>query len=471
MTKRVSRKVILDWLEDIGFPISKIEDVGKGIVLCQILKQIDNGFPAFRTNPETECDYLYNLSLVKKYFMDNNTNLYLPMEKMCKLKMQDNLEVIQWFYTYWMKTEKTNKSNLEKANKSSLEKTNKSNLEKTNKSNLEKANKSNLEKTNKSNLEKTNGNTKNIDEQLLCNNLKKKGVITVKTIDNRTNTYLNGKNNKISLSKTIGCANTNLGGTKESTNPSMKQKLYVNSVDGSKNRDSSNINNTSYVSKTNIGTNRCKNSNIFDTLYEEATKGSTANNLMNEGVISGIDTLYGETTIGSAANNLMNEGVKPIGEKMVGFDRPSNKEDVNGMVDSKSKSLALNDIESITASDINFLTVNNVKSVTVHDIKSISLKDNFKGNEKKTEYKGTNDYKDVRISEERKYLIETINKLKEVLKILKNERDFYFNKLVHIEKFLDENKSINEFAKDHIFKIMHDTEFIDETKQKNDPFL
>lgn len=99
----LSRAFILRWLQGLGVSLSRIEDVGKGVALCRILKMIDGSFPRFKEDPQTRNDYLGNLQLVKQYLERKGIKLYFPIERMVNMKMQDNLEVIQWFYKYWTK--------------------------------------------------------------------------------------------------------------------------------------------------------------------------------------------------------------------------------------------------------------------------------------------------------------------------------------------------------------------------------
>lgn len=97
----LSRAFILKWMQDLEIPLKRIEDVGKGTALCMVLKAMDSSFPKFKEDPQTRNDYLSNLQLVQQYFERRNVKLYFPVDKMVNLKMQDNLEVIQWFYRYW----------------------------------------------------------------------------------------------------------------------------------------------------------------------------------------------------------------------------------------------------------------------------------------------------------------------------------------------------------------------------------
>jgi RP/EB family microtubule-associated protein len=98
-----SRTFLLKWLNSIQISIEKIEDIGKGAVLCTLIKKIDQEFPPFKKEPWNENDYIYNLKLVQLYLNKKGIKMYFPIEKMIKLKLQDNLEVIQQFYRYVMK--------------------------------------------------------------------------------------------------------------------------------------------------------------------------------------------------------------------------------------------------------------------------------------------------------------------------------------------------------------------------------
>lgn len=98
-----SRHFLLKWLNSVEVPIQKIEDIGKGVALCTLMKKLDQEFPAFKKEPWNENDYMYNLKLVQLFLSRKGVKMYFPIEKMVKLKMQDNLEVIQNIYKFVMK--------------------------------------------------------------------------------------------------------------------------------------------------------------------------------------------------------------------------------------------------------------------------------------------------------------------------------------------------------------------------------
>lgn len=87
-------------MKEQGIEIDRIEDIGKGTALCTLLKNMDDGFPVFKKDPWNENDYQYNLRQVESYLNKRGVKMHLPVERMIKLKMQDNLEVLQAVYKY-----------------------------------------------------------------------------------------------------------------------------------------------------------------------------------------------------------------------------------------------------------------------------------------------------------------------------------------------------------------------------------
>jgi EB1-like C-terminal motif len=119
--QNLSRVALLKWLDSIKIKVDKIENIGKGTALCDLMKQMDESFPKYKESPRNEQDYIYNLNLVMSYMEKKGLKPYMPIERMCKLKMQDNIEVAQWFYKFWSK--ETGNSFVEfKGNESNKEK-------------------------------------------------------------------------------------------------------------------------------------------------------------------------------------------------------------------------------------------------------------------------------------------------------------------------------------------------------------
>lgn len=111
MTVALSRIFLIRWFNQIGISLSKIEDIGKGIALCALIKSIDNSFPKYKEDARNEQDYLYNLKLIQAYMDRRGIKLFFPVERMIHCKMQDNLEVAQWFYRFWEREVNVNKTN------------------------------------------------------------------------------------------------------------------------------------------------------------------------------------------------------------------------------------------------------------------------------------------------------------------------------------------------------------------------
>lgn len=101
MQANLSRSFLIQWLASLGVNIKRVEEFGTGAALCECLKQLDPSFPKFKESPKTEWEYLANLKQAKEYFNNKNVRICFPIDRMCKLKLQDNLEFLQWFYKYY----------------------------------------------------------------------------------------------------------------------------------------------------------------------------------------------------------------------------------------------------------------------------------------------------------------------------------------------------------------------------------
>lgn len=98
-----SKKDLLTWLNQIlDCPITKIEELGKGIHYNLLFYNLDRQYPLrlMNKNAKTESEYLKNLKICQDYMTKQNIVAYFPLTKICKCKLQDNLEFIQWFYKF-----------------------------------------------------------------------------------------------------------------------------------------------------------------------------------------------------------------------------------------------------------------------------------------------------------------------------------------------------------------------------------
>ncbi|ODN83402.1 hypothetical protein L202_01545 [Cryptococcus amylolentus CBS 6039] len=100
-----SRGELLAWLNDLLAPtvVTKLEQCGTGSVYCQITDSIYGDLPMSRVkyNARMEYEYLDNFKILQKAFVRHKIEKPIPVDKLIKCKMQDNLEFLQWMKKYW----------------------------------------------------------------------------------------------------------------------------------------------------------------------------------------------------------------------------------------------------------------------------------------------------------------------------------------------------------------------------------
>ncbi|KAK1925122.1 calponin homology domain-containing protein [Papiliotrema laurentii] len=99
-----SRGELLQWLNGLlGPTITKVEECGKGFTYCQIIDSIYGNLPMTRVkfDARMEYEYLDNFKILQKAFKNNGIEKPIPVEKLVKCKMQDNLEFLQWMKKFW----------------------------------------------------------------------------------------------------------------------------------------------------------------------------------------------------------------------------------------------------------------------------------------------------------------------------------------------------------------------------------
>ncbi|WWD16184.1 hypothetical protein CI109_100609 [Kwoniella shandongensis] len=100
-----SRGELLAWLNDLLQPtvITKLEQCGTGSVYCQIIDSIYGDVPMNRVkfNAKMEYEYLDNFKILQKAFNAHRIDKPIPVDRLVKCKMQDNLEFLQWMKKYW----------------------------------------------------------------------------------------------------------------------------------------------------------------------------------------------------------------------------------------------------------------------------------------------------------------------------------------------------------------------------------
>jgi len=99
-----SRQELLNWLNALlQLNLTRVEQCGTGAAYCQVLDSIFNDIPMQRVkfNVNTEYAYLQNFKILSTSFAKHGIDRPVPVERLVKCKMQDNLEFLQWTKRYW----------------------------------------------------------------------------------------------------------------------------------------------------------------------------------------------------------------------------------------------------------------------------------------------------------------------------------------------------------------------------------
>lgn len=348
MTATLSRVFLVQWLNQLGIAINRIEDIGKGSAICALLKLLDDFFPKFREDPQNELDYMYNLKIVQAYMDKKGIKLFFPIERMCKCKMQDNLEVAQWFYKYWEK-ETNLPSEIQSANDQNY-----------------------TQKPTESNQNYTYKSTESNDH-------------------NRSN---------------------------YNYRPTESNNFYDQRLGESNDHNRSNQNYNQKPTETN---------NFYDQITES---NDQIFQTKNYDYLSEIDVVLGETK--------KNEDSEP------------NKSINNGFIDNIKR----NPFENRNIEEEYY-----ENQPTDSFIKNSSAIPFSPTNTNQIEKETTLHLEMINdLQEQLKFKDEKISKLKEVAKVFENERDYYFDKLVMIERVFKE-ENLNETLKNKVFSIMYEDEY------------
>ncbi|KAF4621805.1 hypothetical protein D9613_012084 [Agrocybe pediades] len=99
-----SRTDLLAWLNELlQINYTKVEQCGAGGAYCQILDSIYGDVPMNRVkmNAKHEYEYVANYKVMQNIFKAKKIDKPIPVEKLVKCKMQDNLEFLQWMKRFW----------------------------------------------------------------------------------------------------------------------------------------------------------------------------------------------------------------------------------------------------------------------------------------------------------------------------------------------------------------------------------
>ncbi|KAH9919165.1 microtubule binding protein [Epithele typhae] len=99
-----SRMELLGWLNNLlQINYSKVEQCGTGGAYCQVIDSIFGDIPMTRVkmNAKHEYEYIANFKVLQNAFKAHKVEKPIPIERLVKCKMQDNLEFLQWIKRFW----------------------------------------------------------------------------------------------------------------------------------------------------------------------------------------------------------------------------------------------------------------------------------------------------------------------------------------------------------------------------------
>ncbi|KAJ7447487.1 calponin homology domain-containing protein [Mycena latifolia] len=99
-----SRTELLAWLNELlQINYTKVEQCGAGGAYLQVLDSIYLDVPMGRVKmgAKQEYEYVANYKIMQNIFKAKKIDKPIPVEKLIKCKMQDNLEFLQWIKKFW----------------------------------------------------------------------------------------------------------------------------------------------------------------------------------------------------------------------------------------------------------------------------------------------------------------------------------------------------------------------------------
>lgn len=99
-----SRSELLHWLNNLlDLNYTKVEQCGTGAAYCQIIDLIYGDVPMGKVKftVQYEYEFLLNYKVLQLSFAKHGIQKSVPVERLSKCKMQDNLEFLQWIKRFW----------------------------------------------------------------------------------------------------------------------------------------------------------------------------------------------------------------------------------------------------------------------------------------------------------------------------------------------------------------------------------
>jgi RP/EB family microtubule-associated protein len=99
-----SRTELIAWLNELlGFSYTKVEQCGSGAAYAQVIDSIYLNVPLAKIKFDAKHDYEYinNFKVLQEAFKRNRIDKPIPVDRLIRCKMQDNLEFLQWLKKFW----------------------------------------------------------------------------------------------------------------------------------------------------------------------------------------------------------------------------------------------------------------------------------------------------------------------------------------------------------------------------------
>lgn len=107
-----SRTDLLNWLNaTLDLNYTKVEQCGTGAAYCQLMDNIYGGVPLGKVKFDSnlsEYDSRANMKILQAAFNKHKILKLIEMERLIKCRLQDNLELLQWFKRHWMEHKDVN---------------------------------------------------------------------------------------------------------------------------------------------------------------------------------------------------------------------------------------------------------------------------------------------------------------------------------------------------------------------------
>lgn len=100
----LSRGELLAWVNDLtNLNLPKVESMGTGAAHCLIIHSIYGDVPVHKINFKAihEYEYVQNFKVLQEAFVRHRIDRTVPVDRLIKLKFQDNLEFLQWMKKFW----------------------------------------------------------------------------------------------------------------------------------------------------------------------------------------------------------------------------------------------------------------------------------------------------------------------------------------------------------------------------------